>query len=241
MYPHRIAHLPQQRHHRRRTADAIESDHIGAGVGDPLACVGDAPVLARHIGLVHGKRDHRRLARTLDFIERDQRFRGVGECLADNVVDAGVDRPANLFLEHRTDSLVRCGVRGVVDVGVADVAGKESAGFLRDGLGNIERAPVDPLQVLLAPDDPQFLAVRIIGERFDHVRPGVHEVPVQLGHRLRMLEHDFGNERAGLQVAAAFQLEQVTFGTDQGALVEPLTQGSLLPGRLFHGLKPLSE
>jgi hypothetical protein len=31
-----------------------------------------------------------------------------------------------------------------------------------------------------------------------------------------MLEHDLGHERAGLQVAAALELEHVAFGADHG-------------------------
>ena len=39
-----------------------------------------------------------------------------------------------------------------------------------------------------------------------------------------MLEHDLGDERAGLQVAAALELEDVALGADDGALREPREQ-----------------
>jgi hypothetical protein len=34
-------------------------------------------------------------------------------------------------------------------------------------------------------------------------------------------KHDFGNERPGLDIAAAFQLEDVTLGTEHGAAAQP--------------------
>ena len=41
---------------------------------------------------------------------------------------------------------------------------------------------------------------------------------------LGVVEHDLGHEGAGLQVAAALELEQVALGADHRALVEPLQQ-----------------
>ena len=49
----------------------------------------------------------------------------------------------------------------------------------------------------------------------------MHEVAVQRGDDLGVLEHDLGHERTGLQVAAALELEQVTLGADDGAGREP--------------------
>ena len=68
--------------------------------------------------------------------------------------------------------------------------------------------------VVLAADDPQLLAVRVVGERLDDVRARVDELAVQLGHLLRVLEHDLGDERARLQVAAPLELEEVALGAD---------------------------
>ena len=87
--------------------------------------------------------------------------------------------------------------------------------------------------------DQRNVLLRVLG-RAPAVDVELNEVPVQLGHCLRMLEHDFRNERAGLQIAAAFELEQVAFGTNHGALIEPLQQRCLLFGCLFHGPTPPS-
>ena len=50
------------------------------------------------------------------------------------------------------------------------------------------------------------------------------ELAVQLFHGLRMLEHDLGYERAGLEVAAPLELEQITLRTQHGPLLEPLAK-----------------
>ena len=67
--------------------------------------------------------------------------------------------------------------------------------------------------------------MRVVGERLDDVRACVDEVAVQLGDDLRVLEHDFGNEGARLQIAAPLELEYVAFGADDRALVETLEEG----------------
>ncbi len=45
----------------------------------------------------------------------------------------------------------------------------------------------------------------------------MHEFPVQFVDFLRMLEHNLGNECAGLDVATTLELEQVSFGANDGA------------------------
>jgi hypothetical protein len=40
-----------------------------------------------------------------------------------------------------------------------------------------------------------------------------------------VLEHDFGNEGAGLQIPAPLELEYVALGADDRALVETLEEG----------------
>ncbi len=173
------------------------------------------------------------LLRLLDDVERDQRLLRPRERLADDEVDAGVDRPADLLLEHRAHGLVRRGIRRVVDVGVADVAGEERAGLRRDGLRDLERPAVDRLQILLAADHAKLLAMRVVGERLDDVGARVDEIAMELRDDLGMLEHDLGHERAGLQIAAALELEHVAFGADHGPLVEALQQGEARRSRTF--------
>ena len=48
------------------------------------------------------------------------------------------------------------------------------------------------------------------------------EIAMQLGHDFGMLEHDLGHEGAGLQIAAALELEHVALGADDGPAVESL-------------------
>ena len=173
---------------------------------------------------MHRQRDDGNLLRFLDDIERNQRLLRVAERLADDEIDARIDRPADLLLEHRTHCALRSGIRRIVDVRIADVAGEERAAFFGDGLGEIEGAAVDRLEIALAPDDAELLAVRVIRQRFDDVRACMNEVAMELRHRLGMLEHDFGHECAGLQVTPALELEDIALGANHRAGVEALQQ-----------------
>ena len=47
---------------------------------------------------------------------------------------------------------------------------------------------------------------------------------MQLAHGAGEIQHHLGHERAGLDVAAAFQLEHITLGAEHGAGREPLGQ-----------------
>ena len=64
--------------------------------------------------------------------------------------------------------------------------------------------------------------MRVVRERLDDVRAGADELAVELRDDLGLLEHDLGDERAGLQIPAALELEEVPLGADHRALVEPL-------------------
>src|SRR6185436_2861352 len=116
------------------------------------------------------------------------------------------------LLEHRATCRDAARNGGIEDIGVADVAGEERAGFGGDRLGDRERLPVHCLELMLAADDAQFLAMRIIGEGFDDVGSRVDEIAVDLRDDLGMIEHRFRHESARLHVTAALELEQVTFG-----------------------------
>ena len=109
--------------------------------------------------------------------------------------------------------------RRVEDVRVADVA-RRAARRSRCATvaGDLQRLAVDLLERVLLADQPQLLAVGVVGEGLDDVRAGVHELAVQLRHQLRVLEHDLGDERARLQVAAPLELEEVALGADDRAL-----------------------
>jgi hypothetical protein len=45
---------------------------------------------------------------------------------------------------------------------------------------------------------------------------------MQLAHRVRKVEDDLRNVRAALQVAAAFELEEVSLGSQHDVVVEAL-------------------
>ena len=57
----------------------------------------------------------------------------------------------------------------------------------------------------------------VVRERLDHVRPGVDEVAVELLDEVGVLEHHLRHERAGLQVPAPLELEEIALGADDGA------------------------
>ncbi len=92
--------------------------------------------------------------------------------------------------------------------------------------GELERAAVERLEQVLLADQPQLLAVPVVGEGLDDVRAGVDELAMQPLDELRVVEHDLGDERAGLQVAAPLALEQVALRADDGTLLEPLEQAT---------------
>ena len=47
---------------------------------------------------------------------------------------------------------------------------------------------------------------------------------MELGDRLGVLEHDLGDEGAGLEIAAPLELEQVALGADHRAGGKPLEE-----------------
>ena len=60
------------------------------------------------------------------------------------------------------------------------------------------------------------------------------ELPVQLGHELRVVEHDLGDEGARLEVAAPLEFEEVALRADDRPLLEPLEES-------VHGRGPYSS
>ena len=134
----------------------------------------------------------------LDDVQRDERLFAPAEGLSDDEVHVCLDGPRDLLLEHPT----HCFPGGIVadeDVRVADVAGEQGARVVRDLLRDRERAAVHLLEQVLLVDDLQLLAVGVVRERLDDVGARVHELAVQLGDELRVLEHDLRHERARLQ------------------------------------------
>jgi hypothetical protein len=79
--------------------------------------------------------------------------------------------------------------------------------------------------------------VTVVGERLNHVGAGVHELPVQPLHYLRVIQHDLGNERSRLKVAPPLALEKVTFCAHDSAMLQGLEQirHAILQARLAPG------
>ena len=64
----------------------------------------------------------------------------------------------------------------------------------------------------------------VVREGDHHLRPRAQELAVELAHRLGVVEHDLRDERAGLEVAAPLELEQVALGAQDGVLRESFTK-----------------
>ena len=118
--------------------------------------------------------------------------------------------------------MLRPFVVGIEDVGVADVARKERTAFGRDLFGERERLPVELLQQMLLADQAHLLAVGVVRERLDDVGACMDELTVELGNEIRVLEDDLGHECAGLEIASALELEQVSLGADDMTALEAL-------------------
>ena len=118
-------------------------------------------------------------ASTRLLLDGQQRLATPGESLGDDVVDAGSGRPADLLLEDARHIFQGSLVGRVIDVGVADVAGEQRPRLARNLPGDLERDGVHRLEILLATDDAQFLAVNVVGERLDDIGAGMDEVEVQ--------------------------------------------------------------
>ena len=128
----------------------------------------------------------------------------------------------DLLLEHPAHGLLRLLVSVDIDVRVADVSGEKRAGLFGDLLRDGERLAVDLLEQVLLADDPHLLAVRVVRERLDDVRARANELAVELRDDVRLLEHDFWDERACLEISAPLELEEIALGADHRAFVEPL-------------------
>src|SRR4029079_16575573 len=137
-------------------------------------------------------------------------------------VDARLGGPRDLLVEHRLDGPLGFGVFGGEDVRVADVAGEERAGLVRDLLREHERISVQLLEEPFLADDTHLLAVRVVGERLDDIGARMHELPMEVGHLLRVVEDGLGDERAGLDEPAPLELEEIALRADDLSLLEAL-------------------
>ena len=151
-------------------------------------------------------------------------LRAVRVGFGDNELDAGLDGPGHLLLEHRAHLADALGVLGIEGIAVADIAGKKRAALLGDVARNRQGLAVQRLKHRFLADHAQLVAMRVIGESLDHVRAGVNEVSMQPLDDLGMLEHDLGHKWAGLQITAPFELEEIALGAEDRTLVKSLYQ-----------------
>src|ERR1700684_3261494 len=182
---------------------------------------------------MNSERDHRIEVVRLDCLQREQCLAGIVDGLGDHEVDASLGGPPDLLGEYVADGVMRRGIVRVVDVGVADIAGHQGVVLGADLLGDTQRLPVQWLEVALAADYRQLLAVGVVGECLNHVRSGMYVFPVQPGHHVGLLEHHLWHERPGLQVAAPLELEQIPLGANHwpgGKAIEKLTHARHLQG-----------
>jgi hypothetical protein len=80
--------------------------------------------------------------------------------------------------------------------------------------------PVERFEDVLLADDPQLLPVAVVGEGLDHVGARVHELAVEFGNHIRMVQDDLGDEGPGLKVSPPLAFEQVAFGADHGTALK---------------------
>jgi hypothetical protein len=105
----------------------------------------------------------------------------------------------------------------VVDPGVADIARHQGIPFGGDIFGQPDRLAVERFQVAFTANRLELLAVAIVGQSNHHFCTGAQEL-AQLPERIGIIQHDFGDERAGLDIAAPLELEDVAFGAEHDAL-----------------------
>jgi hypothetical protein len=172
--------------------------------------------------------DHGGKAERLADVEGDQRLAHEVVGLRDHEVHALLDRPSDLLLVLRAHDRARgVGFTRIERPGVADVARHERAALRSHLVGDPHRLAVHGLQVAVTAHIGELLPVRVVGQRHHDVGAGPQELPVQLADGVRLIQDDFGNERARLDVAAPLELEDVALGADHDAVRQALGEGPL--------------
>src|SRR3990172_2751902 len=87
-----------------------------------------------------------------------------------------------------------------------------SRGLTREAKG----LAVERLEIVLAADGAELLAVAVVGEGDHDLGAGAEELAVELPHRVGEVEDYLGHVRPALQVAAALELEEVALGAEDG-------------------------
>jgi hypothetical protein len=185
---------------------------------------------------VHRECHHRGQPGRLDGLKPQHGLAGPAERLGDDEVHARLSRPADLLVERGPHRPLG-GLPWLVHVRVADIAGQQCARLACHLAGDGQGLAVQRFEHVFLANDPELLAVAVVRERLDDVRPGVDELPVQLFDDLGMFKHHLRNESARLQVPAAFAFEKITFGAHDWATRQHAEQigHSILQGRLGNG------
>ena len=207
--------------------EQLKPDGGRAVVGEHPAGLDVVRAVEGRVGLHAGEGHHGRQPEFLAHLEADQRLAEEVVRLGDDEVDALLLRPAQLLavlLAH--DGAGVDGIGRVVAPGVADVAGDERPALGCDLVRDADGLPVHQLEVVAAADVAQLLAVGVVGQRHHDVGAGPQELAVQLPQRVRRIEDHLGHVRAGLDVAAAFELEDVALAADDHAVGEPLGEAA---------------
>ena len=128
------------------------------------------------------ERDERGQPEFVAHLEPDQCLAEKVVGLADDEVDALFLGPAELLavlLAHDRTGVDRVGrveAPGVADVASDQGATSQAPDFIGDFVGDADGLPVQQLQLTVAPDIAQLLAMRVIGERDHHVGAGPQEL-----------------------------------------------------------------
>jgi hypothetical protein len=149
------------------------------------------------------------------------------------------------------------GVAVIVGPGEGEVAGDERVAFGRNLPRHPHRGAVDLVDLVLQADGSQLVVARVERHRGQELGARAHELTMELGQRLGMLDGHLRGERSGLDVPALLQLQQVPAITEHGSLrqalqdplrhvappsrVDPLGQASVDSASVTGRTRPVTE
>jgi hypothetical protein len=194
-----------------RPVQAVDPDDVGAGTGEPSsALAGRVALVGPWFGLLEAHRDHHRETGDLRPLHEQHRLAQVAERLAHPEVRwPGIQHVLELAVEQRAHVLGRRGIPVIVGPREREVARHQRITFGCDFPRHLHRVPVDLVDLVLQADGGQLVVARVERHRGQELGARTHELPMELGQRLRVLDGDLGCERSGLDVAPLLQLQQV--------------------------------
>src|SRR5918996_53752 len=216
-------HLGGDREGPLGVAKAVDADHVGARVAELPGAVGrGAPLVGPRL-LLERHRDHGGQPGAGGPLLSDQGLAEPRVRLAEHQVDPLVHHHLELAIEHRPDALGGARILRVVHPCEAEVARHQGL-VAGDLAGDPDRGPVDVVDLVGQPDRGQLVLAGVEREGLEDLRPGPEELAVELGQRLGVGQAHLGRERAGPDVPALLQLEQVATVAEDGALGQPLQE-----------------